>query len=113
VYGKIYYNPFRIIIGYIFRVIRLNPYNPLEAVDMGSFHGKLYLLSRNDLDISKYNWKEMLVKEYSIIHYKDAQRIKLYNPISYHYQSLQIPDKIVLINFDKIPDPILNQNIDF
>ena len=49
----------------------------------------------------------MLIQEYSIIHYKDAQRIKLYNNIVYN-SYLQIPDEIVLVNTNKIPDPMLS-----
>jgi len=111
VFGKISYSFFRIIIGYLLRAIKFKKFNPLEANDVSSFHGKVYLLSRNDLDISKRNWKEMIVQEYSIIHYKDAHRFKLYNPQKESY--LQLPDELVLININKIPDPILNMTIGF
>ncbi|WP_183578550.1 hypothetical protein HDF18_22250 [Mucilaginibacter sp. X5P1] len=112
VYGKVYYSPARTFIGFISRIIKFNSFNPLETSDISSFHGKLYLLSRNDLDVSIRDWKEMLVQEYSIIHYRDAQRIKLYNPkMSTTY--LLIPDNIVLTNTDKIPDPVLDQEMGF
>lgn len=107
VFGKLNYSFFRIGIATLLRAIKLKKYNPLEVTDFGAFHGKLYLLSRNDLDLSKRDWKSMIVQQYSIIHYRDAHRLKLYNPQkgdSY----LQIPDEIVLINVDKVPDQLLS-----
>ena len=44
VYGKVNYSFCRIFIGFILRIIKLKSFNPLEANDRSSFHGKLYLL---------------------------------------------------------------------
>jgi hypothetical protein len=104
VVGKLNYSFLRIIFSSVIRNIKFKSYNPLEVNNLSSFHGKLYLLSRNDLDISERNWKDMLVQEYSIVHYRDAQRIKLYKTIV-HQSYLQIPNELVLVNTDKIPDP--------
>ena len=112
VFGKINYSYLRMLIAVILRFIKLKRYNPLETNDSGSFHGKIYFLSRNDLDVTKNDWREMIVQEYSIIHYTDAHRFKLHSPKK-SKTYLQLPDELVLINVDKVPDQLYNLEIEF
>jgi len=107
VVGKISYSYLRIVFGRVLRIIKFKKYNPLEANDLSSFHGTIYFLNRNDLDITKSDWKKTITQEYSIIHYRDAHRFKLFNPKKSDTY-LQLPDELVLINVDKVPDLMYN-----
>ena len=106
VFGKINYSFFRIAIGMVQRVIKFKKYNPLEVTDLGSFHGNIFFLNRNDLDISRLDWRQSIAQEYSIIHYRDSHRFKLLNP-KMGKSYLQLPIEFTLINVDKVPDQML------
>ena len=110
VVGKVNYSYWRKVFSLIYRLIRLKKFNPLEPSDIGSFHGVIYLLSRNDLDVSKTDWKSMITQEYSIIHYKDSQRFKLYRP-KFSNSYLQLPDELTLVNIERIYDPMYDHEI--
>jgi len=105
VYGKLNYNFFRIALGFLYRIIRLKKFNPLETTDIGSFHGKMYILSRNDLNTTDRNWKDMLLKEYQMIHYRHASRFKLYDNKK-KVNNFQLVDELTLINVNRIADPM-------
>ena len=106
VFGKIDYSYWRLLFGKLLLVLNFKKYNPLEVNDISSFHGTIYFLNRNDRDVSISNWKDDIIQQYSIIHYKDSHRFKLYNPQFDSY--LQLPNELVLINIDKVPDQMFN-----
>jgi len=108
--GKIDYSYRRILKGWVARLLNRQSFHPLEEKDSASFHGTIHFMSRNDFDVSKTSWKTFVIVQYSIIHYRHAYRLKLYNPSNDSY--MQILSEITLVNTDRVPDSTFSSNFD-
>jgi hypothetical protein len=105
--GKINYSYTRLCLGWIWRLIRFKSFHPMEESTFASFHGKIYFMSRNDFDVSTTSWKKFVTEEYSIIHFRNAYRFKLFNQVNGD-SSLQLLPELSLVNTDKVPDEMFN-----